>query len=126
MATKSTRKSAKKTASRRKAPTTQASAYVREEMDDLKGGKGSAKSRKQAIAIGLSRARREGGVKLAPPKKGSAATRKKAAQDLAAGRKRTAKKAAAKKSAAKKASPKKATAKKTAATRKRSASKRTR
>lgn len=123
MATKSTRKSAKKTAAKRKAPTTQAGKYVREEMEDLKSGKGAPKSRKQAIAIGLSRARREGGVNLPAPKKGTAATRKKAAQDLAAGRKRATKKAAAKKATAKRP-VKKAAAKKTS--RKRSAAKRTR
>jgi hypothetical protein len=70
-----------------KAPSTQAGEFVREEMDHIREGKHGARSTKQAIAIGLSKARRAG-VKLAPPKKGtaSAATRKKAEQDEAAGR----------------------------------------
>ena len=66
-----------------KAPSTQAGEFVREEMDHIREGKHGARSTKQAIAIGLSKARRAG-VKLAPPKKGraSAATRKKAQQDI--------------------------------------------
>jgi len=71
-----------------KAPSTQAGEFVREEMEHIREGKHGARSTKQAIAIGLSKARRAG-VKLAPPKQGtaSAATRKKAASDAAAGRK---------------------------------------
>src|SRR5215813_5485128 len=66
-----------------KAPSTQAGEFVREEMDHIREGKHGARSAKQAIAIGLSKARRAG-VKLAPPKKGraSSAARKKAQQDL--------------------------------------------
>lgn len=69
-----------------KKPTTQAGEFVREEMRELKRGKGTAKSRKQAIAIGLSEARRSG-VNLGAPKKGrtSAATRNKAQRDRAVG-----------------------------------------
>jgi hypothetical protein len=52
-----------------KAPTTQAGEFVREEMEHAKRGKHPVKSRKQAIAIGLSKARRSG-VKV-PPKKAS-------------------------------------------------------
>jgi hypothetical protein len=43
-----------------KAASTQAGEYVRHEMRKMKRGKGKAKSRKQAIAIGLSEARQEG------------------------------------------------------------------
>ena len=50
-----------------KAPTTQAGEFVREEIDHIREGKHGARSTKQAIAIGLSKARRAG-VKLAPPK----------------------------------------------------------
>jgi len=66
-----------------KAPTTQAGEFVREEMDHIRQGKHGARSAKQAIAIGLSKARRAG-VKLPPPAKGktSAATRQKAERDL--------------------------------------------
>ncbi len=53
-----------------KAPTTQAGEFVREEMRHIRGGKHGARSAKQAIAIGLSKARRAG-VKLPPPRKGT-------------------------------------------------------
>ena len=48
-----------------KAPTTQAGEFVREEMEHIREGKHGARSTKQAIAIGLSKARRAG-VKLPP------------------------------------------------------------
>jgi uncharacterized protein DUF6496 len=54
-----------------KAPSTQAGEFVREEMEHIREGKHGARSTQQAIAIGLSKARRAG-VKLAPPKKGTA------------------------------------------------------
>jgi Family of unknown function (DUF6496) len=53
-----------------KAPSTQAGEFVREEMEHIRGGKHGARSTKQAIAIGLSKARRAG-VDLKPPKKGT-------------------------------------------------------
>ena len=63
-----------------KAPSTQAGEFIREEMHHIREGKHGARSAKQAIAIGLSKARRAG-VSLAPPKPGttSAKTRKSAA-----------------------------------------------
>ncbi len=69
-----------------KKPTTQAGEFVREEMRALKRGSGNVRSRKQAIAIGLSEARRAG-VKLGTPAKGktSTATRRKARRDTAVG-----------------------------------------
>jgi hypothetical protein len=69
-----------------KAPSTQAGEFVREEMDHIREGKHGARSTKQAIAIGLSKARRAG-VKLKPPKKGQATarTRKSADRDYKAG-----------------------------------------
>lgn len=100
-----------------KSSSTQAGEYVREEIEELQAGEGSAKSRKQAIAIGLSRARRDG-VAARPGKRASSKVKRKAGQDLAAGRghaaKKTAKKATKKatKKTAKKATKK--TAKKTA------------
>ena len=62
-----------------KAPGTQAGEFVREEIDNIRKGKHGARSTKQAIAIGLSKARRAG-VKLRPPAKGSVSekTRKSA------------------------------------------------
>jgi hypothetical protein len=73
---------------RGKAPSTQAGEFVREEMDHVREGKHGARSAKQAIAIGLSKARRAG-VKLPPPKKGQASdrTRTQAARDNAKGSK---------------------------------------
>jgi hypothetical protein len=64
-----------------KAPTTQAGEFVREEIEHVREGKHGARSTKQAIAIGLSKARRAG-VKLPPPKRGqtSARTRRSAAR----------------------------------------------
>jgi hypothetical protein len=69
-----------------KAPSTQAGEFVREEMEHIREGKHGARSTKQAIAIGLSKARRAG-VRLRPPKKGqtSARTRRRARQDYLAG-----------------------------------------
>src|SRR5271166_2387857 len=66
-----------------KSPSTQAGEFVREEMHHIREGKHGAASTKQAIAIGLSKARRAG-VKLTA--KGSASTRKKAEQDSRASR----------------------------------------
>jgi hypothetical protein len=62
-----------------KAPTTQAGEFIREEMHHIREGKHGARSAKQAIAIGLSKARRAG-VDLPPPGKGQASekTRKSA------------------------------------------------
>jgi hypothetical protein len=64
-----------------KAPTTQAGEFVKEEVEHVREGKHGARSTKQAIAIGLSKARRAG-VDLPPPKKGEASekTRKSAAR----------------------------------------------
>ena len=83
-----------------KLPSTQAGEFVKEEMDHIREGKHGARSTKQAIAIGLSKAR-SAGVKLPPPKKGktSEATREKAERDLSKGQ-RPAKKKSAKRSRA--------------------------
>lgn len=66
-----------------KAPSTQAGEFVHEEIEHIREGKHGAQSTKQAIAIGLSKARRAG-VKLPPPAKGrtSVSTRKQAEHDL--------------------------------------------
>src|SRR5215467_1220607 len=72
-----------------KSPTTQAGEFVREEMEHIRSGKHGARSAKQAIAIGLSKARRAG-VRLPPGKRTSARTRAKARRDLAKGRRRRA------------------------------------
>src|ERR1700722_3334491 len=69
-----------------KAPSTQAGEFVREEIEDIRQGKHGARSTKQAIAIGLSKARRAG-VKLPPPKKGTVSeeTRRKAEREYSIG-----------------------------------------
>lgn len=71
-----------------KAPTTQAGEFVREEIEHIREGKHGARSTAQAIAIGLSKARRAG-VELPPPKKGQASekTRQGARRALEAGQK---------------------------------------
>jgi hypothetical protein len=83
MPEKETVKRARKDAEEGKSPSTQAGEFVREEMEHIREGKHGARSTKQAIAIGLSKARRAG-VKLAPPDKGktSRRTRKQAKRDL--------------------------------------------
>jgi hypothetical protein len=70
---------ARKDAREGKSPSTQAGEFVREEIHHVREGKHGARSPQQAIAIGLSKARRAG-VKLGLPT-GSAAVRKKAVQD---------------------------------------------
>lgn len=69
-----------------KSPSTQAGEFVREEMDHIREGKHGARNAKQAIAIGLSKARRAG-IELPPPKKGKASekTRAQAARNYEQG-----------------------------------------
>ena len=88
MPEKKTMERARKDAREGQAPSTQAGEFVREEIDHIREGKHGARSAKQAIAIGLSKARRAG-VKLAPPKKGktSEKTRTQAARTYAEGQK---------------------------------------
>ncbi len=71
-----------------KSPTTAAGEFVREEIDHVREGKHGARSPQQAIAIGLSKARRAG-IPLKPPAKGktSASTRQKAERDYERGQK---------------------------------------
>jgi hypothetical protein len=82
----------------RKSPSTQAGEFVREEIEHVREGKHGARSSRQAIAIGLSKARRAG-VDLPPPdaETTSKATRAKAKRDTSAGDER-AHKASAKRS----------------------------
>jgi hypothetical protein len=80
-----------------KAASTQAGEFVREEIHHIREGKHGARSTKQAIAIGLSKARRAG-VELKPPQSGPANTREKAEQDYAKGQSGSAKRVSAKRS----------------------------
>lgn len=84
-----------------KSPSTQAGEFVREEMDHIREGKHGARSTKQAIAIGLSKARRAG-VKLRAPSRGktSAKTRTRASRDYRKGQSRSSAKPSPKRSRA--------------------------
>ncbi len=100
MPEKKTIQRARQDAREGKAPSTQAGEFVREEIEHVREGKHGARSAKQAIAIGLSKARRAG-VKLPPPKAtASQRTRTQAARDTAKGASRTTKKPSAKRSRA--------------------------
>ena len=74
-----------------KSPSTQAGEFVREEMEHIREGEHGARSPEQAIAIGLSKARRAG-VELPPPKRGKKRTKSQARRDLAKGSKGSRKK----------------------------------
>jgi hypothetical protein len=78
---------AKKARREGKAPSTQAGEFVREEVHHVREGKHGARSTKQAIAIGLSKARRAG-VDLPPPEKGTVSekTRRSAERARKSGR----------------------------------------
>jgi len=77
MPEKRTVERARKKARAGKSPTTQADEFVREEIHHAREGKHPVKNRKQAIAIGLSKARRAG-VKLGTPQRASEDTREQA------------------------------------------------
>jgi Family of unknown function (DUF6496) len=68
-----------------KAPSTQAGEFIRDEIHHVREGKHGARSSKQAIAIGLAKARRAG-VDLPPPKRGSERVRKQAERNLEKGK----------------------------------------
>src|SRR5678809_722725 len=101
MPEKETLERARKDKREGKAASTQAGEFVREEMEHIREGKHGAQSTKQAVAIGLSKARRAG-VKLPPPRKGqvSKETREQAKRDVKIGRKTAKKKTSAKRSRA--------------------------
>jgi len=84
-----------------KSPSTQAGEFVREEIHHIREGKHGAASPKQAIAIGLSKARRAG-VKLKPPSSGKASesTSEKASRDYEKGQSHSRRKPSAKRSRA--------------------------
>lgn len=84
-----------------KSPSTQAGEFVREEIHHIRQGKHGAQSTKQAIAIGLSKARRAG-VGLSAPKRGKASSRvrKQAERDLRRGKSSRREKPSAKRSQA--------------------------
>jgi hypothetical protein len=83
MPNKRTIERARQDRQRGKAASTQAGEFVREEIEHIRQGKHGARSAKQAIAIGLSQARRAG-VRLAPPEPGAAPerVRRRAERDI--------------------------------------------
>ena len=81
MPEKETLERARKDKREGKAPSTQAGEFVREEIEHIREGKHGARSTKQAIAIGLSKARRAG-VELPPSKNASKETKEQAKRDL--------------------------------------------
>lgn len=99
MPEKETREKAEQDEEEGKAPSTQAGEFVREEIEHVREGKHGVRSTKQAIAIGLSKARRAG-VKLKPPKKGPKKARKQVARDLKKGNNKKSAKKSAKRSRA--------------------------
>ncbi len=88
MPEEATTKKAKQDMREGKSPTTAAGEFVHEEIEHVREGKHGARSPKQAIAIGLSKARRAG-IPLKPPTKGktSESTRQKAERDYEKGQK---------------------------------------
>jgi hypothetical protein len=90
MPEKETERRAKEDLQEGKAPTTAAGEFVGEEIRHVETGQHGAKSAKQAIAIGLAKARRAG-IPVPPPVKGEAQaeTREKAERDLEKGRKKS-------------------------------------
>jgi len=89
MPARSTVQKAKKALSEGKRPTTAAGEFVREEIEHVREGKHGARSPKQVIAIGLSKARRAGVPLPAPaPGRTSERTRRSAERDLELGQRR--------------------------------------
>lgn len=82
MPEKPTLERAKRAKAEGKAPTTQAGEFIKEEMEHVKQGKHGIKSTKQAVAIGLSKARKAG-VDLPPPKSGKVKAKTKSSQTSA-------------------------------------------
>jgi hypothetical protein len=101
MPSKTTLKRARAVKRAGKKPSTQAGEFVREEIHHVREGKHGARSVKQVIAIGLSKARRAG-VDLPPPRKGTTSerTRKSAARAYEAGQRGKRKASAARSRAA--------------------------
>jgi hypothetical protein len=85
MPEKKTVERARRLRRRGKSASTQAGEFVREEIHHIREGQHGARSAKQAIAIGLSKARRAG-VRLEPPETGRKSTRQQAKRDLKRGR----------------------------------------
>ena len=88
MPEKRTIQKARKDARQGKAPSTQAGEFVHEEIRHVRQGKHGARSAKQAIAIGLSKARRAG-VRLPAPRNAKASTKRSAKSATSAAKRHT-------------------------------------
>lgn len=97
MPEKRTMERAKKDLREGKAPSTAAGEFVREEIEHVREGKHGARSPQQAIAIGLSKARRAG-IPLGPPKSGSKEVRKRAEREYEEGQEHPGQKLSARRS----------------------------
>ena len=93
MPSQTTRRRVAKDRAQGKSASTQAGEFVREEIEHIREGKHGARNAKQAIAIGLSKARRAG-LRVEPGPNASTAVRRKAAQDSAHAGKKTSKRRA--------------------------------
>jgi Family of unknown function (DUF6496) len=102
MPEKKTMAEARKAKRQGKSPTTQAGSFVHEEIEHVREGKHGARSAKQAIAIGLSKARRAG-VKLPPPPKSASERTKQGAKRDSARAGKTTRRSPSRSRAAKKA-----------------------
>ena len=102
MPEKKTMAEARKAKRQGKSPSTQAGAFVHEEIEHIREGKHGARSAKQAIAIGLSKARRAG-VKLPPPPTSASERTKRGAKRDSARAGKTTRPSASRSRAAKKA-----------------------
>lgn len=94
-----TREKAREDLREGKAPSTAAGEFVHEEIEHVREGRHGARSPQQAVAIGLSKARRAG-IPLKPPKKGKASTKESAERDYERGQRHPGKKASATRSRA--------------------------
>ncbi len=97
MPEKQTLERAKEDLQEGKSPSTAAGEFVREEIEHVREGKHGARSPQQAIAIGLSKARRAG-VPLAPPKNGSKAVRDRTEREYEEGQEHPGRKPSARRS----------------------------
>src|ERR1700760_3545323 len=97
MPEESTKKRAEEDLREGKSPSTAAGEFVHEEIEHVREGKHGARSPQQAIAIGLSKARRAG-IPLAPPKSGSKSVRQRAEREYEEGQEHPGRKPSARRS----------------------------
>lgn len=101
MPSKQTVKKAKRELREGKSPKTAAGEFVREEIEHVRQGKHGARSPQQAIAIGLSEARRSG-IPVPPQKNATSTAKKKADREIKRGKSASAKRTSSRRSTARK------------------------